>query len=448
MISILFLAADPTDISRLRLGEEVREIQERLQLAKSRENFVLHQRFAVRPADISQSLLDLTPTIVHFSGHGMSTGAICVENQLGETQPIKPEDLAALLEQFSAHVKCVVLNACYSEAQARGIARHIDNVIGMSTAIDDRAAIAFSTGFYQALGAGRSIEDAYKLGCVQIRLQGIPEHSTPVLLKKRTSAKLPDPIKHRLEADSKHLQDMIQNTSSIEIVKTEGKPPISYLLKFAMDGIVGIDYDENPRIGKEHLVEIRLHDDYPMSLPFVRFTTPMFHPNIFANGNACLGWFHLPYELPDVCVRIAQMIDYQVYDLISIADLRAAKWAKTHSSLFPLANWNLTRSKASMEQVQFDIRVKKEEKINIDLLLLTTGHRYNIRVATDMGVGKFKLKLIEELGLPRKFENEWPAEYVLENRTQNRRLQDHLTLRENKVQDGDTLIFTVSATAG
>jgi hypothetical protein len=54
----------------------------------------------------------------------------------------------------------------------------------MNQAIGDKAAIAFATGFYQALGAGRTIDDAYKLGCVQIRLQDIPEHLTPVLIKK------------------------------------------------------------------------------------------------------------------------------------------------------------------------------------------------------------------------------------------------------------------------
>jgi hypothetical protein len=54
----------------------------------------------------------------------------------------------------------------------------------MNQAIGDKAAIAFVIGFYQALGAGRTIEDAYKLGVVQIRLQSIPEHLTPVLIKK------------------------------------------------------------------------------------------------------------------------------------------------------------------------------------------------------------------------------------------------------------------------
>jgi hypothetical protein len=98
--------------------------------------------------------------------------------------PVQPEALAALFEQFANQVHCVILNACYSVTQAEAIARHMECVIGMSRAIDDEAAIAFAIGFYQALGAGRSIEEAYKLGCIQIQLQNVPEHSTPRLIKK------------------------------------------------------------------------------------------------------------------------------------------------------------------------------------------------------------------------------------------------------------------------
>ncbi len=182
MISILFLAAEPADAARLRLGEELREIQ--LQLARPRTLFKLEPRMSVRPTDISQAMLDVQPQIVHFCGHGTATGMLCFENQVGETHPIQPDALAALFEQFAHQVNCVLLNACYSEAQAKAIAKHIEYVIGMNQAIGDRAAIAFAVGFYQALGAGRTVEDAYKLGCVQIRLQGIPEHLTPVLIKR------------------------------------------------------------------------------------------------------------------------------------------------------------------------------------------------------------------------------------------------------------------------
>ena len=181
---ILFLSADPSDAVRLRLGEELREIQERLQLAKLRERFRLDQRVSLQPTDLIQALLDVQPQIVHFSGHGSKYGELYLENQVGEAHAISPDALAALFEQFTNQVKCVVLNACYSEAQANEIARHIDYVIGMSQAIGDEAAIAFTAGFYQAIGAGRTIEEAHKLGCVQIRLLNIPEHLTPVLMKR------------------------------------------------------------------------------------------------------------------------------------------------------------------------------------------------------------------------------------------------------------------------
>ena len=181
---VLFLSADPTDATRLRLGEELREIQEKLQLAKLRKRFELHQRMSVRSIDISQALLDVQPRIVHFSGHGTSLGALCFEDKNGKMQPVAPEALAALFEQFSSHIDCVILNACYSEIQANAIIKHISYVVGMNQAIGDTAAIAYAIGFYQALGAGRTIEESYKLGCVQIRLQGIPEHLTPVFLRK------------------------------------------------------------------------------------------------------------------------------------------------------------------------------------------------------------------------------------------------------------------------
>ncbi len=184
-IKIMFLASDPTDAARLRLGQELRDIQKKLQLAKQRERFILQQQMSVRPSDISQALLEFEPTIVHFSGHGTSTGELCFENELGKIQPVKPEALAALFSLVSQQVKCVVLNACYSETQAKSIAEHIQFVIGMNQAIGDKAAIAFAVGFYTAIGANRSIPQAYQFGCTQIQLEGIPENLTPVLHQKK-----------------------------------------------------------------------------------------------------------------------------------------------------------------------------------------------------------------------------------------------------------------------
>jgi hypothetical protein len=183
-VNILFVSADPTDAARLRIGEEIREIQEKLQLARLREKFNLQQKFSVRIADITQAMLDAEPTIVHFSGHGTSSGELCFENNVGKIHPVETDALSALFEQFSKQVDCVILNACYSEIQAKAISKHINYVIGMSNAIPDSTAIAFSVGFYQSLGAGRSIVESYNLGCVQVKMNNLPDGIIPVLMTR------------------------------------------------------------------------------------------------------------------------------------------------------------------------------------------------------------------------------------------------------------------------
>ncbi|MEH2083396.1 MAG: CHAT domain-containing protein [Nostoc sp.] len=184
--TILFLAANPKDTYRLRLDEEMREIEAGLQRAKRRDQFVLQQRWAVRTRDIQRALLDFKPQIVHFSGHGGGEEGLLLEDETGTSKLVNTEALAGLFELFSECLECVVLNACYSKVQTEAIVRHIPYVIGMSQAIGDKAAIEFAVGFYDALGAGESIEFAYKLGCNNIHMAGIPEHLTPVLKNKST----------------------------------------------------------------------------------------------------------------------------------------------------------------------------------------------------------------------------------------------------------------------
>jgi uncharacterized protein YjbI with pentapeptide repeats len=182
--TILILAANPKTTPRLRLDEEVREIDAGLQRAKKRELFDLKQRWAVRVQDVYQSLLDFKPQIVHFSGHGAGDDGLELEDETGKMQLVSTEALARLFELFASNIECVILNACYSEVQASAIAQHIPYVIGMNKEIGDKAAIKFATGFYSALGAGESVEFAYKLGCNVVQLDGIAEHLTPVLKKK------------------------------------------------------------------------------------------------------------------------------------------------------------------------------------------------------------------------------------------------------------------------
>lgn len=194
MKKILILSANPKNTDHLRLDEEVREIQAALKISKNREQFEVVTEWALRVNDLRRALLNHLPHIVHFCGHGWGSDGLALENKLGQMQLVSSESLAGLFELFEDRVECVVLNACYSEAQAEAIYQHIDCVIGMNRAIGDTAAIEFATGFYDALAAGRSYQDSFNFGCGAIDLQGIPESKTPQIKARKNSQGLQQEI--------------------------------------------------------------------------------------------------------------------------------------------------------------------------------------------------------------------------------------------------------------
>jgi hypothetical protein len=58
----------------------------------------------------------------------------------------------------------------------------------MHQPIGDKATILFAEEFYNALGAGRPYEEAYRIGCNAIALEGISEHQIPVLKNRNVVA--------------------------------------------------------------------------------------------------------------------------------------------------------------------------------------------------------------------------------------------------------------------
>jgi tetratricopeptide (TPR) repeat protein len=206
---ILFLSANQFGTMRLHMDREYREIDRLLQAAKYRHLWRIIPKFAVQPDDIRQALLDHEPHIVHFSGHGSTNGVLVLDSEEGKfPETYAREALSRLFELFSGHTECIVLSACYSELLAIALARHIPYVIGMEKEIQDNAAIQFSKGFYGALGAGRSIEDAFQFGRQAI-LQTFPKdtrHLVPILKSEFTgSNKSQKKNKQKTRVDLFHL---------------------------------------------------------------------------------------------------------------------------------------------------------------------------------------------------------------------------------------------------
>ncbi len=178
--SILLLAANPKGTKNLRLQEEEREIRERLRIA-GYGRVSIHSTVATRYRDIQQAMVDFNPQIVHFSGHGAGEDGLVFEDAVGKEALVSSEALANLFRIFSTEgLECVVLNACHTQFQAEGIAKHIDYVIGTNQSIKDTDAIEFAVGFYTGIGAGKTIDFAFELGCNAVELAGIKNPSIQI----------------------------------------------------------------------------------------------------------------------------------------------------------------------------------------------------------------------------------------------------------------------------
>ena len=205
---ILILASNPK--RDLELDREIRDLTEVIKRAPERDRFIIETRLAVRPQDLQSALLEEKPRIVHFCGHGVGERGLVLENDSGQLHLVSTEALADLFRHFSHQTECVLLNACYTQVQAEEIVRHVNFVVGMRQPILDSSAIAFSLGFYEALGAGKSIAEAYDLGCIRIHLEldnssssqrkfsvisensdrPVPEHLIPRLFTKENPTKI------------------------------------------------------------------------------------------------------------------------------------------------------------------------------------------------------------------------------------------------------------------
>jgi hypothetical protein len=182
MPTLLFLGTNPSDTSRLALDREVREITHRLRATPHGAAFEVAQEWAVRVDDLQACLLRHAPDLVHVSGHGLLGGRLVLEDDRGKSATLGPDALAGLFRILSGKIRCVVLNACFSDGGTERVARHIECVVGMTDAVKDASAIAFAGAFYQALGFGRSVQEAHELGKNQIDLKGLGQTDVPRLV--------------------------------------------------------------------------------------------------------------------------------------------------------------------------------------------------------------------------------------------------------------------------
>jgi len=169
-MKILFLAANPLQTSRLDLEEELRSLEQELRGVKLRDSISLIARHAVRPDDLIRYVRSDKPNVIHFSGHGSKAGIMLRDDTSGY-QVVEGGSLKRFLENRG--VDLIVLNACYSDIQAKIIIGAVKTVVGTTDVVSDEAARRFSVAFYRSLGDGLSIREAFRDGGDAVALHGL-----------------------------------------------------------------------------------------------------------------------------------------------------------------------------------------------------------------------------------------------------------------------------------
>jgi ubiquitin-protein ligase len=138
----------------------------------------------------------------------------------------------------------------------------------------------------------------------------------------------------------------LKEDSSILDFQCFDKPPQRYLITFNGKGLLQPPNSDAVEAVDFHQCEIRLGASYPRNKPDLKWKTPIFHPNISALGQVCLGGYGTNWvpslNLDELCEMLWDMIRFANFDTKSPYNYKAARWAEQQTQFrFPLDNRSL-----------------------------------------------------------------------------------------------------------
>ena len=121
-----------------------------------------------------------------------------------------------------------------------------------------------------------------------------------------------------------------------------GFPPEKYIITYTCRGVADIDQSGAPRFADFHQARIYLPSDYPLREPYVKWLTPIWHPNIehIEPHSVCTNtprghWMN--HSLADLVLMMGEMVQYKRYYAIwerpLPVDRDAAKWVREYAEM-------------------------------------------------------------------------------------------------------------------
>jgi hypothetical protein len=150
-----------------------------------------------------------------------------------------------------------------------------------------------------------------------------------------------DPRTRRRTEDVRKLYSLeAQHGGLLRVLDVTGEPPRLLRLHLAIPTARAAQFPLDRQGHSELLIE--LPEAYPFQEPRLTITTPVFNPNVYANGVVCHGMTWMPTEGLDLLVvRVMRLIalDPAIVNVRSAANALAAGWYRgviaQHPRAFP-----------------------------------------------------------------------------------------------------------------
>jgi hypothetical protein len=183
-LRVLFLASEAG--TGLDLRRQYRTIKRAIAASLQPKAIIMHGVFDVTASSFFEALNRYTPHVVHFSGK-QDGGDILIHTTEGKLTSLTDRELAGMLRSLDTAVRVVIVDTCYSLPCAESIAQTVDFALGVKSYIYEDDATDFYSTFYQALAAGRSMENATAQAAARLSLGKVPRTQTPQLRVNRAA---------------------------------------------------------------------------------------------------------------------------------------------------------------------------------------------------------------------------------------------------------------------
>lgn len=160
----------------------------------------------------------------------------------------------------------------------------------------------------------------------------------------------------RLSEDRKKLEKLALDCHYLTVKPVKGNPPVEYLLTFALRGYI----NSKGKTRDSHQVRLVLPAGYPFTTPpSFTFTGKLWHPHVFDNGYACIGFhgneWNPGFRIDDLVIDVAKFICFKEDSFTVPPRYPFSQWIQSHP--IPCDDTNLLHSE------KIKVHVKKP-KIN------------------------------------------------------------------------------------